>query len=261
MRIPALARLLVPLSLVLTAGCPVYYYPPFPPSPVSFPGNIAVSWTFAGNTCSQPPLVAQVRVSTSDVIPIQPNTFGCSVGILPNQLVLYQFVPGTYIVYLVGLDNTGNTIWTGSGTVSVLANQTTSTAIDLQPAGGSNSTAYLSWSFAPTLGSDAPPCTALGNPDPDRMDTVALYVDGATAAAQTYGCSQGLGTQQVVTPSLSAGPHTLRLVAGQSGVSYPFAQTQPVSVTIGNSPTSQTFTFAWPVGELASPAPPEASPR
>jgi len=242
---------------VLAAGC---YYAPYPyqPYPPAYSyGNIAVSWTFAGNSCSQTPTVVQVQVNVpNDPTPIYPNTFPCSVGTLPGQLVIYNYVPGSYTVVLTGLDSNGNSTWVGSGTATVVANQTVSIAIDLQPAnsndaGTSNAVAYLSWGFTPPVGSYAPPCTASDNPDPDRMDSVALYVDGATTSAQTYDCTAGLGALQVTTPTLSPGTHSLQLVAYQSGLDYGFAQTLPVSVTIAaNSPTSQSFTFAWQVGGI-----------
>ncbi len=255
MRFSALARLaLVPLAATLAAGCTgTYYGPPYYPGyPGGYPGNIAVSWTFAGNSCAQTPGVVQVRISVpSDSVPIYPNTFACPVGTPPGALVIYSYAPGSYLVNLVGLDANGNVIWSGSGTATVVSNQTTAILIDLQPAGASNAVAYLSWGFAPAVGSYYPPCTASGNPDPDRMDSVALYVDGATTSAQTYDCSQGTAGGQVTTPSLTPGPHTLQLTAYQAGLSYAFAQTQPVAVTItANNPTSQSFTFAWQVGGI-----------
>jgi len=253
MRLPGLARLtLLPVAL-LVGGCPTYYYgPPNPGYPGYGYGNIAVSWTFAGNTCAQTPAVVSVVVSVpNDPLPIYPNTFPCSVGTLPGQLVIYNYAAGNYTVNLTALDSNRNTIWTGSGTVTVVANQTNSVAINMQPAGsGGNSVAYLSWGFAPGVGSYSPPCTGLGDTDPDRMDSVALYVDGASSAAQTYDCTAGLGANQVTTGSLDAGQHTFQLVAYQSGLSYGFAETQPVTVTVSGNPTAQNFTFGWLVGGI-----------
>lgn len=238
------------LFSALVAGC--YYPPPYygPPPPNSAPGNIAVSWTFAGASCAQTLAVVQVRVSTpSDPTPIQPDTFACSVGDPPGQLVIYGYVPGSYVVQLVGLDSSGNTIWTGSGTANVVAYSTVSLTIDLQPAGGGNAVVNLSWAFAPTVGSYFPPCTTSASTDPDRLDSVALYVDGAATPAATYDCSQGTGAGQVSTPTLTPGSHSLQLVGYQTGLSYSFAETQAVQVTISSSgPVSQSFTFDWLVG-------------
>jgi len=246
MRLPARPLL---LCAALVAGCyPAPYYGP-PPPPGGATGNIGVSWTFAGKTCAQTPVV-QVQVSIpSDPAPIQPDTFACSAGDPPGQLVIYGYVPGSYVVQLVGLDAGGNTIWTGSGTANVIANSNVALSIDLQPAGGSNAVANLSWAFAPTVGSYFPPCTASSSTDADRIDSVALYVDGANSPAATYDCSQGTGAGQASTPTLTPGSHTLQLVAYQAGLSDSFAQTQPVAVTISSSgPVSQSFTFDWLVG-------------
>jgi hypothetical protein len=245
MRLAPLCRLaLFPLVAAFATGCfygPHHFF--------GQPGNIYVSWTFSGQSCAQTPAVAQVRVSILNSTPVQPDTFGCQVGSPPNQLAISNFSPGTYVLNLSGLDANGNVTWTGSATVVVDGN--VSGTVDLKPVtpNGPSSIANLSWSFAPAVGSFFPPCTALGSTDPDRIDSVALYVDGANAAAQTYGCSQGSGTAQVTTPSLAPGTHSLQLVAFQAGLSYPFAQSEPVSVNfVADTPATQAFTFDWLVG-------------
>ncbi len=246
MRLPARAFLVLG---AVGAGCyPTYYYGPPPPGHGAT-GNIAVSWTFAGASCAQTPAVVQVRVSIpSDPAPIVPDTFGCSVGNPPGQVVVYGYAPGSYVVNLTGLDVSGNAIWTGSGTANVVAYSTAPLSIDLKSGGGGAAVANLSWTFAPTVGSYAPPCTVSGSSDPDRMDSVALYVDGANTPAQTYDCSQGTEAGQVSTPPLSAGAHTLQLVAYQTGLSYAFAQSQSVPVTLTSTPVSQSVTLDWTVG-------------
>lgn len=246
MRVSPLARLsLIPLAAAVVVGCyPTTYYPP---PYYGYPGNIYVSWTFAGAGCAQTPAVANVTVSVpNDPVPIVPNTFACRVGDAPNQLVIYNYNPGSYVVNLSGLDASGNVIWTGSSTVVVNGN--VATTVNLQPSTPANG-ALLSWSFAAAVGSFSPPCTASTDTDPDRMDSVALYVDGANSAAATYDCSQGFGGAQVNAPLITPGSHTLQLVAYQAGVSYAFAQTAPVPVNIvAGSPTSQAFTLGWLVG-------------
>jgi hypothetical protein len=131
----------------------------------------------------------------------------------------------------------------------VVVNGNVVTTIDLQSSAPTNG-ALLSWSFAAATGSYSPPCTASTDTDPDRMDSVALYVDGANnSPAATYDCTQGFGGAQVSTPTLAPGNHTLQLVAYQAGVSYGFAESAPVPVNIvAGAPTSQAFTLAWLVG-------------
>jgi hypothetical protein len=241
MRLTSLARLA--LLPVLVAGCVPYYYPP---PHYGYPGNIYVSWTFAGASCAQTPGVAQVTVSILNSAPVIPNTFACQVGNPPGQLAIYNFNPGSYLVSLSGLDVSGKVIWSGSATVVVNGN--VSTTIPLQPTTSPNGVS-LSWTFAAAVGSFFPPCTASGDPDPDRLDSVAVYVDGATTPAQTYDCIQGSGTAQAAAPSLTPGSHTLQLVGYQAGASYNFAQSQAVTVNVvANTPSSQAFTLNWLVG-------------
>lgn len=246
---------LFPLALVALLGtsCIQTYGPP--PPYYGYPGNIYLAWTFNGAGCSQTPMVSQVMVSVAnDPVPIVPNTFACQVGNPPpNQLVIYNYNPGSYLVSLSGLDASGNVIWFGGRTVVVNGN--VSATIDLQPVATGTTFAYLSWNFATAVGSAFPPCTGLAeqNPDPDRIDSVALFVDGSNDVAQTYACSTGFGPGQVSTPFLSAGDHSLQLVAYQAGISYAFAQTEPVTVNFdANTPTSQTFTLNWLVGGVGA---------
>lgn len=242
MRLTSLARLA--LLAALAAGCVPYYYGP--PPVYGFPGNIYVSWTFAGASCAQTPGVVQVSVNILNTAPIRPNTFACQVGSPPGQLAIYNFNPGSYLVSLSGLDVSGNIIWSGSATVVVNGN--VSTLINLQPTTPANGVS-LSWTFAAAVGSFSPPCTASGDPDPDRIDSVALFVDGAPSPAQTYDCIQGAGTAQVSAPALTPGSHSLQLVGYQAGVSYNFVQSDPVTVNVvANTPSSQAFTFNWLVG-------------
>jgi hypothetical protein len=247
MRLTPLARLA--LLALLGASCvQTYGPPPF----YGYPGNIYLSWTFNGAGCAQTPDVVQVMVNVAnDPVPIVPNTFACRVGNPPpNQLIIKNYNPGSYAVSLSGLDASGNVIWFGGKTVVVNGN--VSTNIDLQPSsGGGNSFAYLSWNFATAVGSAFPPCTGQNesSPDPDRIDSVSLFVDGSNNPAQTYACNQGTGPAQVSTPFLPSGNHSLQLVAFQAGIPYAFAQTAPVTVNFdATNPSSQTFTFSWLVG-------------
>jgi hypothetical protein len=231
MRLPVLARLvLLSLGFALAGGC------------VSGPygGNMFLTWTFAGQPCSQVPQVATVTVSIpSDPTPIVPDTFACSAGTPPGALAIYNFAPGSYVVNLVAQNASGTVLYSGSATVFI--NGDAYATIDLQPV---NVVGSLSWNFAAAIGTP-PPCTGLHDPDPDRMDSVALYVDGDTTAAAIYDCIDGVAPAQVAAPALTPGNHTVQLVAYQDGVADAFAQTDPVVVDLA---TPQTLTQSWLVG-------------
>ena len=236
MRLPALTRLaLLAVVAALAASCTTYYPPP---------ANIYLTWTFAGGTCAQAPLVVSVTVSIpNDPVPIVPDTFDCSAGSPPNALAIYGYAPGSYVVNLTAKDAIGAVIYTGSQTVVVNGVDVYASIDLLQVA------PFLSWSFAPAVGTDYPPCTGLTDPDPDRLDSVALYIDGAGTAAAIYDCNAGIGGAQVAAPVLSAGNHVLQLVGYQDGLADSFAQTAPVTVNFSTA-TSQAFTFQWLVGGI-----------
>ncbi|HXX31395.1 MAG TPA: hypothetical protein VEJ89_11895 [Myxococcaceae bacterium] len=240
-----LARLALPALLALAGGgC----FPTYPPPVVGYPGNIYLSWTFAGASCAQTPSVSTVTVTIpNDPVPVVPNVFPCAAGNPPSTLAIYNFNPGSYVVNLTAQDSGGTVIFTGSATVVV--NGDAYATITLTPVGGGSPAVYLSWGFDTPVGTSYPPCTDLTSTDPDRMDSVAVYVDGASTAAQAYDCNAGTGTAQVTLPALTPGNHTLQLVAYQDGLPDAFAQTDPVQVTVAASgPTSQTLTFHWLVG-------------
>jgi hypothetical protein len=210
-----------------------------------------LNWTFAGTGCASAANVATVTVDIPNTTPILPtNVFSCAVGDArvspPNYLQITNFSPGSYVVNLTAKSVSGTVLFTGTATVVV--NGDVYQTIDTQPVGN---TALLSWTFAPAVGTYVPPCTNASDTNPDRIDSVALYVDGASSAAQTYDCSQGTNGAQVSIPALSAGSHTLQLVAYQAGIADPFAQSTPVSVSFsGSGPSAQTLTLNWLVGGI-----------
>jgi hypothetical protein len=246
MRPPRLGRfLLAALVAAASTGC---VWTSSPPPFYGYPGNIYLSWSFSGASCAQTAAVASVTVTIpNDPVPIVPNVFPCSAGDPPGALAIYNFNPGSYTVTATAQDVNGTVIFTGSTTVVV--NGDVYATVNLAPSGSGNGVAYLSWVFDAPVGTYYPPCTASTSTDPDRMDAVALYVDGANTVAQIYDCAAGSGTAQVTTPNLTPGTHTVQLVAYQQGVADGFAQTDPVQVTVvANNPTAQTLSFHWMVG-------------
>lgn len=234
MRLSHLARLALFSAVAVASSCTTYYPPP---------ANIFLTWTFAGGSCASAPGVVSVTVNIpNDPVPISPNTFACSAGNPPNALAIYSFAPGSYVVNLTALDSTGAVIYAGSQTL-VVNGLDVSATIDLQPVAP-----LLSWTFAPASGSAFPPCTTPSDPDPDRLDSVAVFADGnTTTPAAIYDCSAGSGGAQVVGPALGAGTHVLQLVGYQAGLLDSFAQTVPITVNFSTA-TSQAFTFQWLVG-------------
>jgi len=205
--------------------------------------SLTVSWTFAGGASCTGTGIDQVRITIAGET-LQPDTFPCGSG----QVLFDQFYPGSYTVTVDALD--GNIpspptpLW--SGTVTVDLRDDTTASVVLQPVSNQNAVAYLSWTFAPATG-QAPQC---GNGQ--RLDSVAIFIDGASTNL-AYNCGDGLGPSQVITPYVTAGDHTVQLVAynaaeGQTA----YAQTDPLTIhfVTGSAP-SQATVMQWQVGGLA----------
>jgi len=201
-------------------------------------GAMTVSWSFGGGSCSGA-AVQQVRIAISGE-PLSQDTFDCLSGLA----TFTDFYPGTYVVTVQGLDADQAVTW--SGTKSVQLNGDASVMVDLQPLSQENAVAYLSWTFAPATG-QAPQCGA-----GQRLDSVAIYVDNATTNLG-YACGDGLGNNQVVTPYLAPGDHTIQLAAYNAAENQTaFAQTDPVVIHFETGrAVSQTLTMQWKVGGLA----------
>jgi hypothetical protein len=201
-------------------------------------GAMTVSWTFSGGSCSGA-AVQQIRIAIAGE-PLSQDTFDCLSGVA----TFTDFYPGNYVVTVQGLDADQAVTWTGSK--SVRLDGDVSVTVDLQPVSQQNAVAYLSWTFAPATG-QAPQCGT-----GQRLDSVAIYVDGA-ATNLGYACGDGLGTNQVVTPYLAPGDHSVQLVAYNAVENQTaFAQTDPVTIHFETGrAVSQALTMKWQVGGLA----------
>jgi len=201
--------------------------------------NITVAWNFGGGNCSGAGVV-QVQIAISgEVLP--QDTFDCGSGLV----TFTEFYDGTYAVTVQGLDSTGAVTWTGSAQATVKGD--TSVSVTLRPVSGQNAINYFSWSFDLATG-QAPLC----GPG-QRLDSVALYVDGDTSNGYVYNCGDGLGSNTVLSPYLTPGQHQLQFVAFDSTENVTsFAESDALTVNfVTGSATTQTFTLRWNVGGLA----------
>jgi len=212
----------------------------------SSPHALTVSWTFAGNASCAGAGIQQVRITIGGES-LQQSIFDCSAG----QVLFSDFYPGTYQVTVDALDvtvpNPPTPVWSGSTSVSL--RDDAEARVVLQPLSGANAVNYLSWSFDPASGDQGqvPQCGA-----GQRLDSVAIFVDGAPSNF-SYNCGDGLGQQQVVSPYLSPGNHTIQLAAyNQAEGQTEFAITDPVSIAFTTgSATAQALTMHWQVGGMA----------
>jgi hypothetical protein len=204
--------------------------------------NITVAWNFGGGSCSGAGVV-QVQIAISgEVLP--QDTFDCRSGLV----TFTEFYDGTYAVTVQGLDSTGAVTWTGSAQATVKGD--TSVSVTLSPVSGQNAINYFSWTFQLATGD---PGQIPGCGTGQRLDSVALYVDGDFNNGYAYHCGDGLGSNVVISPYLTPGQHQLQFVAFDSTENVTsFAQSDALTVNfVTGSATTQTFTLLWKVGGLA----------
>jgi hypothetical protein len=202
-------------------------------------GALTVGWTFAGGNCTGA-AVEQVRIAIAGE-PLQQDTFDCRSGLV----AFTDFFPGTYNITIQGLDASQAVTWTG--TKSARLDGDASVTIDLQPVSPNNAVYYFTWTVDAATGDpDQIPRCGAGQ----RMDQVAIFIDGANQGS--YGCDLGNGNP-VITPYVTAGQHTVQLVAYNSQESVTaFAQSDelPINFVTGGQGGSQTVPLHWKVGGL-----------
>ena len=232
MRTRALTLCLSTLGLVLASCSPSTY-------------GLTVSWTFASGGSCDGAGIEQVRITIPGE-PLAQNIFDCRVG----QVQFNDFYSGSYQVTVEALDATVPTpptaLWSGTANV----NLTTSAVagVVLQPLSATNAVTYLSWTLDPATGdpNQIPRCGA-----GQRLDQVAIFVDDQNAG--TYGCDQGTGGGVVVSPYVTAGLHTVQLVAfsTQEGGVTAYAQSAVLQITfLTGTSGSRTVPLRWNVGGL-----------
>lgn len=238
------SRIFALLSLLMLAtGCIVHsnnnnYYPAN--------GNVTLSWTFAGLTCQQVPDVASITVEIPGQV-LQPNTYNCLTNNYPG-ITLTNFTGGDYSFTITAYDSQGYALYVQTGTFTVDGDVIV--PVDLAPASGGSSYAYLSWVFGNSQnGQNAPVC---GDSQSGAIPTVKVTIDGVST---DYNCADGLGSFQVQTGALVPGTHAVIVdavfPASDPTQDYIFAEGTGTIVTTSGAPTAQTFTLNWYVGGAA----------
>lgn len=204
------------------------------------PGDLTVTWSFAGRDCRQAPEVASVRVSVPGQRLANGGVFACESNGVPG-IVLHDFAPGGYELVVEGLNNRGQAVYGAQSTFFIDGD--VQARVDLVPVGGPNTYAYVGWSFPPNSLSSNPTCAQAG------VSQVLVSIDGAAQVA--YRCSDGdpsgPGAQ---TPFLEAGTHTIELTAATEG-GYVLYGVRSTLVTSASGPVSSGYDLQWMVGGVA----------
>ena len=206
-------------------------------------GGLTVGWTFAGGNCMGA-AVEQVRIAIAGE-PLQQDTFDCQSGLVTFS----DFFPGTYNVTVQGLDASQAVTWTG--TRSVRLDGDVSVTVDLQPVSQDNAVYYFSWTLDPATGD--PGQVPLCGPG-QTLDKVAIFIDDLTQSLGSYDCAQGTNGNVVITPYVTAGQHTVVLLAFNSQENLTaYAETDALQLNFvtGGQGASQTVPLHWNVGGLS----------
>jgi hypothetical protein len=238
------AKLSIPfLSALLASGCIINGGHP------RNPGDVTFTWSFYGQTCSQVPEVAKVRIAIPGERLQNDGIYPCTSNSYPG-IVLHDFRGGEYGYTIEGLSYTDEVLYTASGEFTVDGNARVT--VDLTPVGGPSSWAYISWRFP-----NNPATTTCAQAQPPNTDPaiggiayVDVEIDGTLS--KRFHCAEGSPLAPgfvagIQTPALAPGSHTLKVTALLSSL-YPVYTYSGTFVTTAGTPISNEVPLAWAVG-------------
>ena len=245
------ARILAAFLLCLTAstGCIIVDHDDdgpccTPPPPATYPGDVTFLWTFPGSgsgRCADVPDVKRVRISIPGETLHNGGVYACSTAGV-DGIVLHDFVPGNYSYTLEGLSYTDEVIYQASGSFTVNGDQRLN--VTLTPRGSPSSFAYVSWSFEGNTGSTNPTCAQAG------VNFVDVRIDNGTW--ERLSCNEGVGSNQVASPYLAPGSHTIEFVGVHvvGTIETPYYYRRSTLNTVAGSPVSASYQL-WVVGGMS----------
>jgi len=198
-------------------------------------GDVTFTWTFAGQQCAAVPQVSSVRISIPGEVIQNDGVFPCLVSNYPG-IILLNFAPGSYAYTLQGLGYSGDILYQASGTFIVDGN--VSVQADLAPV-GTNSFAYLMWTFPPNSVSQTPNCDQAG------VAFVDIFIDSGTP--QRASCLAGFSQPGFRIADLPAGRHQIEL-RGVDANNFPVYRLVSTLQTYSTYPISASYGLLWNIG-------------
>ncbi|HYO55114.1 hypothetical protein [Archangium sp.] len=207
-------------------------------------GDVTLLWTFANagaGRCADVPEVKKVRITIPGETLHNGGIYACNTAGV-DGIVLHDFVPSNYSYTIEALGYSNEVLYQASGSFTVNGDQRLN--VNLTPKGGPNSFAYVSWSFEPNTSSPNPNCTQAG------VTHVDVSIDGGEW--ERLACEAGIGSNQVSSPYLAPGPHTIELVGVRvtSMGETPYYYRSGTLNTVAGSPISVSYGL-WAVGGLS----------
>jgi hypothetical protein len=245
------ARILAAFLLCLTAstGCIIIDHDhddccDVPAPTPTYPGDVTFLWTFPGSgagRCADVPDVKRVRITIPGETLHNGGVYACNTAGV-DGIVLHDFVPGNYGYTLEALSYTDEVLYRASGNFTVNGDQRLN--VTLTPNGSPGSFAYVSWTFEGNTGSANPTCAQAG------VNYVDVRIDNGTW--ERLSCDEGIGSNQVSSPYLAPGAHTIEFVGVHvvGTVETPYYYRRGTLNTVAGSPVSVSYQL-WVVGGMS----------
>lgn len=208
------------------------------------PGDVTFIWTFASTgagRCSDTPDIKSIRITIPGEELLNGGVYPCSTAGV-DGIVLHNFEPGTYSYTLEAISYTNHVLFASTGSFRVDGNVRVNST--LTPNGSPGSFAYISWAFEGNTGSSNPTCYQAGVTHVDARIDNGEWV--------RFACAEGMGGEQVQSPFLAPGQHTIEFVGVRVSGSYeePFYYRTGTLTTQAGSPISVSYSL-WAVGGLS----------
>jgi hypothetical protein len=205
----------------------------------AYPGNVTLSWSFAGMDCGDVPDIQSVVVQIPGEYLDNDGVYPCSVNGYPG-IELHDFAPGSYSFTVDAWSYSNERLFAGSGTFFVDGDLRVS--IDLTPVGAPTSYAYLAWRFPSGPNGSDPGCYAAG------VTSVDVRIDGGPVSR--YPCSAGMSMPGAQTMYLDPGVHRIDITAVDAS-GYAVYRFRGNLETFSGSPISAEYNLQWAVGGVS----------
>ena len=236
----AVLAMLTMTGCILNGGSGSWSFSTSTRSSVQYDGDVTFTWSFAGFQCSDVPAIRSVVIAIPGQTLAAGGAFNCLNNGYPG-IVLKNFAAGRYDYTIEARGLSNEVLYASSGTFVINGN--VRETVDLTPANGPSSYAYLSWTFPQNANAANPTCAQAG------VQTMTMRID--QGANIDVACREGEVTGAgAVTPYLAAGTHTVELTATDA-TGYRWYVGGGTFVTRTGQPTASTFGMTWSVGGAA----------
>jgi hypothetical protein len=223
---------LVAMSVMATTGCVCV-------TTSGARGDVTMLWTFDGRQCGFVPEVAQVTIQIPGQTLENNGAYPCSTA-GTGGITLLKFKPGTYNYSAQGRSAAGTVLYQASGSFVVNGNVTVNLAMTANTS--APGAAYLTWTLPANAAFATPNCAQAG------ASFVYVYLDGVSPQ-QGVACESGQTSPGVLLQNLTAGQHTIDVVATDAKGFRMYRKVSTLTVTPAATVSAQ-YSLDWYAGSL-----------